>query len=142
MNPNEDTAGSEIELARPALMLPADAGLGLVSERLVDQTRTDGVTVTGQGGLLAGLVQQVPQTALESEVTDHLGYEPHAIEGPGTGNSPATATTPRRCAPRSVMSESRCPGTVTAASSRSRYRSASAALRVWTRWSSRFTPKG
>ncbi|MCP4962239.1 MAG: IS256 family transposase, partial [Actinomycetia bacterium] len=87
MNMNEDTGGSEIEVARPALMLPADAGLGLVAERLVDQARADGVALTGEGGLLTGLVQQVLQTALESEITDHLGYEPHAVEGRGTGNS-------------------------------------------------------
>jgi putative transposase len=36
---------------------------------------------------LTGLVQQVLQGALEAEITDHLGYEPHAVEGRGSGNS-------------------------------------------------------
>ena len=81
---------SEIELISPSsspLALSPDAGLALVAERLVDQARADGVALTGKGGLLTGLVQQVLQGALEAEITDHLGYEPHAVEGRGSGNS-------------------------------------------------------
>ena len=80
---------SEIELApsSSALVLPPDAGLALVAERLVSQARADGVALTGDGGLLTGLVQQVLQGALDAEITDHLGYEPHAVEGRGSGNS-------------------------------------------------------
>ena len=88
MNTNESSVGSEIEVASsPLLMLPADAGLATVAERLVDQARAEGVALTGEGGLLTGLIQQVLQGALEVEITDHLGYEPHAIEGRGSGNS-------------------------------------------------------
>ncbi len=90
MNSNE-VSESEVEListsASSALALPPDAGLALVAERLVDQARADGVALTGEGGLLTGLVQQVLQGALEAELTDHLGYEPHAVEGRGSGNS-------------------------------------------------------
>ena len=80
---------SEVELisSSSSLALPPDAGLALVAERLVDQARADGVALTGEGGLLTGLVQQVLQGALEAEITDHLGYEPHAVEGRGSGNS-------------------------------------------------------
>jgi len=42
---------------------------------------------TGPGGLLTGLIQQVLQGTLESEMTGHLGYEPHAPEGRGSGNN-------------------------------------------------------
>jgi putative transposase len=40
----------------------------------------------------------VLQTGLEVEMTDHVGYEPHAVEGRGSGNSrngsyPKTVTT-------------------------------------------------
>jgi putative transposase len=87
MNTNEESGSSEIELVSPPLMLPPDAGLALVAERLVDQARADGVALTGEGGLLTGLVQQVLQGALEAEITDHLGYEAHAVEGRGSGNS-------------------------------------------------------
>ena len=85
MNLNTDIG---VEPAGSAeLVLPADASLGLVADRLVDQARADGVALTGDGGLLTGLIQRVLQGALEAEITDHLGYEPHAVEGRGSGNS-------------------------------------------------------
>jgi transposase-like protein len=65
---------------------------------LVERTRSEGVELTGDDGLLTALVRQVLQTGLEVEMTDHLGYEPHAVEGRGSGNSrnghyPKTVTT-------------------------------------------------
>lgn len=81
---------SGIELIPPfsssALVLPPGAGLRHVAVRLVSQARADGVALTGGRGLLTGLVQQVLQEALEAEITDHLGCEPHAVEGRGSGN--------------------------------------------------------
>lgn len=55
--------------------------------RLVEQARTDGVNLTGAGGLLTEMVGQVLQTGLEAELTDHLGYERHDRAGDGSGNS-------------------------------------------------------
>lgn len=69
------------------LALPADAALAEVADRLVDQARADGIALTGQDGLLTGLIQQVLQSSLDFEMTDHLGYEAHAVEGRGSGNS-------------------------------------------------------
>jgi putative transposase len=68
------------------------------AEALVAQARADGVELTGDDGLLTALVRQVLQTGLEVEMTDHLGYERHAVEGRGSGNSrngsyPKTVTT-------------------------------------------------
>ena len=65
---------------------------------LVARARAEGVELTGDNGLLTGLVRQVLQTGLEVEMTDHLGYERHAVEGRGSGNSrngstPKTVTT-------------------------------------------------
>lgn len=65
---------------------------------LVEQSRAEGVELTGDGGLLTGLVCQVLQNGLQVEMSDHLGYEPHAVEGRGSGNSrngsyPKTVTT-------------------------------------------------
>ena len=54
---------------------------------LVERARREGVELTGDGGLLTALVRQVLQTGLEVEMTDHLGYEPHAVAGRGSGNS-------------------------------------------------------
>jgi putative transposase len=48
---------------------------------LVERARSEGVELTGDNGLLTALVRQVLQTGLEVEMTDHLGYEPHAAEG-------------------------------------------------------------
>lgn len=41
----------------------------------------------GEGGLLKELTKRLVESALEGEMTDHLGYEPHAPEGRNTGNS-------------------------------------------------------
>ncbi len=65
---------------------------------LVERARAEGVELTGDDGLLTALVRQVLQTGLEVEMTDHVGYEPHAVEGRGSGNSrngsyPKTVTT-------------------------------------------------
>ena len=45
------------------------------------RARAEWVELTSDGGLLTGLVRQVLQTGLEVEMTDHLGYERHAVEG-------------------------------------------------------------
>jgi putative transposase len=43
--------------------------------------------LTGPGGLLKRLTGALVERALEAEMTEHLGYEPHALEGRGSGNS-------------------------------------------------------
>lgn len=40
-----------------------------------------------EGGLLKELFKRVAERALEAEMAVHLGYEKHAVEGRGTGNS-------------------------------------------------------
>jgi hypothetical protein len=42
-------------------------------ELLVARAREEGVALTGQGGLLTGLMRQVLQTGLEVEIAEHLG---------------------------------------------------------------------
>ena len=68
------------------------------AEALVERARSEGVALTGQGGLLTALMSQVLQTGLEVELADHLGYEAHDPAGRGSGNSrngsyPKTVTT-------------------------------------------------
>lgn len=53
----------------------------------VEAARGDGVALTSDDGLLAGLVRRVLGGGLDVEMTDHLGYSPHSIEGLGSGNS-------------------------------------------------------
>lgn len=43
--------------------------------------------MTGEGGLLQQLTKRVLESALEGEITDHLGYEKH--DPPGTGSAPS-----------------------------------------------------
>jgi acetaldehyde dehydrogenase (acetylating) len=45
------------------------------------------VALTGEGGVLTDLMRRVLQRGLEVEMTEHVGYEPHAVEGRGSGNS-------------------------------------------------------
>jgi putative transposase len=61
--------------------------LGVLADRLVERARVEGVELTGPEGLLSGLTKRVLETALETELTDHLGYEPHDRAGHGSGNS-------------------------------------------------------
>jgi transposase-like protein len=61
---------------------------------LVARARAEGVELTGDHGLLTGLVRQVLQTGLEVEMIDHLGYERHAADGRGSGNN-RNGTTPK-----------------------------------------------
>ena len=95
------------ETANKTAAVPAVRSVPLVGDEpamrdwaaeLVARARAEGVELTGDNGLLTGLVRQVLQTGLEVEMTDHLGYERHAVEGRGTGNSrngstPKTVTT-------------------------------------------------
>ena len=62
---------------------------------LVARARAEGVELTGDNGLLTGLVRQVLQTGLEVEMTDHLGYERHAVRAVARATA-ATGRRPRR----------------------------------------------
>ena len=80
--------------AAPAAQLPAEVGLAEIARQLVDRAREEGVALTGDGGLLPALVARVLQTGLNVEFEDHVGYEPYALEGRGSGNS-RNGTTPK-----------------------------------------------
>src|ERR687887_2516327 len=54
---------------------------------LVDRARNDGLQLTGEGGLLQQLTKRVLESALEGEITDHLGYDKHDPAGKNSGNS-------------------------------------------------------
>src|SRR3954471_20096093 len=69
------------------------------ADELVARARDEGVELTGDNGLLTALVRQVLQAGLEVEMTDHLGYERHAAEGRGSGNSRNRST------PKAVTTE-------------------------------------
>ncbi|MFD5869497.1 MULTISPECIES: IS256 family transposase [Actinomycetes] len=54
---------------------------------LVERARTEGMQLTGAGGLLQQLTKRVLESALEGEITDHLGYDKHDPVGKNSGNS-------------------------------------------------------
>src|ERR1700729_2127115 len=67
--------------ARPEL--PAEQKL---AEELVARAREQGVSLTGPDGLLKQLTKTVLETALNQELTEHLGHEKHGSPEPGSGN--------------------------------------------------------
>jgi putative transposase len=50
--------------------------------------------IVGQGGLLSQLTKRLVERAMEVELTDHLGYQPHA-EPPGGAGNARNGTTPK-----------------------------------------------
>ncbi|MEV6796717.1 IS256 family transposase [Streptomyces sp. NPDC051320] len=72
---------SGIEAGEAAVDAPDVVDDGLVAE-LVARAEAGGVKLTGEGGLLAELTRRVLESALEGELTDHLGHEPgERVEG-------------------------------------------------------------
>ena len=75
-----DEASEREVVSAPAVDPLGDARQEL-AEHLVEQARADGVSLVGLGGLLADLTKRVLETGLEVEMSEHLGYDKHAVEG-------------------------------------------------------------
>lgn len=58
-----------------------------LAEQLLAEAKASNVELIGPGGLLNQLTKRVLETALEAEMTEHLGYDKHDPAGRGTGNS-------------------------------------------------------
>jgi transposase-like protein len=65
---------------------PEPTGEQQVAEELVRRPREQGLSLTGLDGLLKQLTKTVLETALNQELTEHLGHEKHAPPEPGSGN--------------------------------------------------------
>ena len=81
---NEDTCKAN-GLAVPVML--DDAVDAQLIEQLADRARSDGLKLTGEGGLLARLTKAVVESAVEGEMDDHLGYPKHDSAGRDGGNS-------------------------------------------------------
>lgn len=77
---------SKDQKSEPDLAQPSPEELEAAAE-LVRQARSRGVALTGPGGLLKALTKTVIETALEEEMSEHLGYDKNAAEGRNRGNS-------------------------------------------------------
>jgi putative transposase len=58
-----------------------------LAEQLLAQAKEQGVELVGPDGLLNQLTKNVLETALDAEMTEHLGYDKHDPVGRGSGNS-------------------------------------------------------
>jgi putative transposase len=65
-----------------------------VIDQLLAGARTE-EEIAGPGGLLAQLTKRLVERAMEVELTDHLGYEPHA-EPPGGAGNTRNGTSPKK----------------------------------------------
>jgi transposase-like protein len=63
-----------------------DAADDLIGQ-LVAQAREKGLDLVGEGGLLQQLTKRVLESALEGEITDHLGYDKHDVAAKAGANS-------------------------------------------------------
>jgi transposase-like protein len=57
-----------------------------VAEELVARAREQGLSLTGPDGLLKQLTKTVLETALNQELTGHLGHDKHGLAGNESGN--------------------------------------------------------
>lgn len=92
-----ESAASSAEKSEVPTVEPSDLDVRLARE-LVDKARRTGVSLVGPDGLLAGVTRTVLQAALDTEMTEHLGYEKgdRAAARPGNhrnGSSPKTVRT-------------------------------------------------
>ena len=58
-----------------------------LAEQLLVQAKAQGVELVGPNGLLNQLTKKVLETALEEEMSEHLGYDKHDLVGRNHANS-------------------------------------------------------
>src|ERR1700684_1257851 len=79
--------GARAPAPRPEL---AEEVKALLPDEVIDELLAGAGTeegIAGPGGLLSQLTKRLVERAMEVELTDHLGYEPHAEPPGGTGNA-------------------------------------------------------
>ena len=59
-----------------------------VAREMVRAAKAQGISLTGPDGLLKPLTKTVMETALEEEMTEHLGYDKHDLAGREPGQHP------------------------------------------------------
>jgi len=72
---------------RQALNMPSDRR---ISDELIDELLAGASTeeeIAGPGGILAQLTKRLVERAMDAELTEHVGYEPHCEPPGGAGNT-------------------------------------------------------
>ena len=77
---------SPLQNALTKSVSPAEQELA-AARQLVRAARDRGAVLTGPDGLLKALTKTVLETALDEEMSEHLGYDKHAVEGRNGANS-------------------------------------------------------
>jgi len=85
----EETA--TVDAAETAANCSPEGGLDAIDEQLIDRlasrARAGRLQLAGEGGLPQALTKRLKESALEGEITDHLGYDRHDPAGRDGGNS-------------------------------------------------------
>jgi putative transposase len=86
---SQDRVDDAVDRARLRRMVQRPAGERIPDE-VIDQLLAGASSeeeIAGPGGLLAQLTKRLVERAMEVELTDHLGYEPHQEPPGGVGNT-------------------------------------------------------
>ncbi|MFE5771314.1 IS256 family transposase [Streptomyces sp. NPDC056485] len=75
------------ETVEPSEPQPSRAVDDRLIDELVSRAQAEGLQLTGEGGLLQQLTKRLLESALEGEITDHLGYDKRDPAGKNGGNS-------------------------------------------------------
>jgi transposase-like protein len=78
---------TEVEPGEPSEAASAKSVDDRLIDELVGRAQAEGLQLTGEGGLLQQLTKRLLESALEGEITDHLGYDKHDPAGKNGGNS-------------------------------------------------------
>ncbi len=78
---------TEAETVEPSEAAPSKSLDDRLIDELVGRAQAEGLQLTGEGGLLQQLTKRLLESALEGEITDHLGYDKHDPAGNNGGNS-------------------------------------------------------
>src|SRR5450631_2964354 len=80
-----ETLSVELEVAGPPVVW--DAGDEQLLAQLAGRAAAKGLSLAGEGGFLQQMTRLVLQAGLEAEMSSHLGYDKHAVEGRNGENS-------------------------------------------------------
>ncbi|MER7191195.1 IS256 family transposase [Streptomyces flaveolus] len=78
---------AEQDAAESAAAVSAKTVDDQLIDELVSRAQAEGLQLTGEGGLLQQLTKRLLESALEGEITDHLGYDKHDPADRNGGNS-------------------------------------------------------